>query len=107
MPRKSKRVVIDTNLWISFLLSKKFNFLDALFQDSNITLLFSKEPLEEFVSVSTRPKFKRYFSQSDLQELISNMQTHAEFISVSSTVNLCRDIPLTLANQRKLLTLIK
>lgn len=91
MPRKSNRVIIDTNLWISFLLSKKSSFLDNLFRNSEITLLFSKELLEEFVTVSTRTKFKRYFAEKDLQELITSIKSHAEFIIVSSTVNICRD----------------
>ena len=91
MPRKSNRVIIDTNLWISFLLSKKSSFLDNLVRNSEITLLFSKELLEEFVTVSTRTKFKRYFSEKDLQELITSIKAHAEFIIVSSTVNICRD----------------
>ena len=91
MPKKSNRVIIDTNLWISFLLSKKSSFLDNLFRNSEITLLFSKELLEEFVTVSTRTKFKRYFTEKDLQELITSIKAHAEFIIVSSTVNICRD----------------
>ena len=91
MPRKSNRLILDTNLWISFLLSKKFNFLDTLFQNSDITVLFSKELLDEFVDVATRTKFERYFSQTDLQDLITTIKAHAEFILVNSTVNICRD----------------
>ncbi len=91
MPRKSNRIILDTNLWISFLLSKKFIFLDTLFQNSDITVLFSKELLDEFVDVATRTKFERYFSQADLQELITTIKAHEEFVIVSSTVNICRD----------------
>jgi len=91
MPRKSNRIILDTNLWISFLLSKKFTFLDTLFQNSDITVLYSKELLDEFVDVTTRTKFERYFSQADLQELITTIKAHAEFVIVSSTVNICRD----------------
>ncbi len=91
MPRKSNRIILDTNLWISFLLSKKFTFLDTLFQNSDITVLYSKELLDEFVDVATRTKFERYFSQADLQELITTIKAHAEFVIVSSTVNICRD----------------
>ena len=91
MPRKSNRIILDTNLWISFLLSKKFTFLDTLFQNSDITVLYSKELLDEFVDVTTRTKFERYFSQADLQELITTIKAHEEFVIVSSTVNICRD----------------
>jgi hypothetical protein len=91
MPGKNNRVIIDTNLWISFLLGKKYTFLDFLFKNSQIVLLFSKELLDEFVEVSTRTKFKRYFSAKDLQDLITNIKTHGEFVLVTSTVTICRD----------------
>ncbi len=91
MPSKNKRVIVDTNLWISFLLTKHLSALDKLFQDAEITLLFSKELLDEFVDVTSRPKFKKYFSPEDLQALISSIKSHAEFILVSSDINACRD----------------
>jgi putative PIN family toxin of toxin-antitoxin system len=91
MPLKNKRVIFDTNLWISFLLSKNLISLDILFENAEITLLFSKELLDEFIEVATRPKFKRYFSSRDLQALISSIKRHAEFIIVSSKINECRD----------------
>lgn len=91
MPDKNKRVIVDTNLWISFLLSKNLISLDILFENAEITLLFSKELLDEFIEVATRPKFKRYFSSGDLQALVSSIKSHAEFIIVSSKAIECRD----------------
>ena len=91
MPKRSNRIIIDTNLWISFLLTRKLNFLDALFQNKEITVLFSKELLDEFVEVATRTKFKKYISQSELQELITKVKAHAEFVIVSSVVDSYRD----------------
>lgn len=88
---KNKRVIVDTNLWISFLLTKNLSSLDILFQNTQITLLFSKELLDEFVEVSNRAKFKKYFSSEDLQALVSSIKKHAEFIFVSAEVNECRD----------------
>jgi putative PIN family toxin of toxin-antitoxin system len=49
---KSKKVILDTNLWISFLISKKFNSIDALINNGDILLIFSEELLEEFVTVT-------------------------------------------------------
>jgi uncharacterized protein len=85
------RLIIDTNLWISFLLTKDFDKLDRLFDDNVITLLFSEELLKEFVEVAQRPKFAKYFSASDLKKLFVEINNQAEFISVTSTVTLCRD----------------
>ncbi len=85
------RVIVDTNLWISFLLTKDFSTLDKLFADGSITLLFSQELLDEFIEVARRPKFKKYFSLNDLQDLLQELSLRAEFIAVTSTVNACRD----------------
>jgi len=38
---KSSRIILDTNLWISFLISKKFDKLDELIENKNIILCLS------------------------------------------------------------------
>lgn len=91
MATTKDRVIVDTNLWISFLLTRDFSTLDKLFADQSITLLFSQELLDEFIEVARRPKFKKYFSLSDLQDLLQELSLQAEFIAVTSTVDACRD----------------
>lgn len=85
------RIIIDTNLWISFLLNQDFSKLDVLFTDNAVVLLFSRELLDEFLEVASRPKFQKYFNFLDLQQLISQINTHADFIEVKSSVVFCRD----------------
>jgi len=63
---KSKKVVLDTNIWISFLISKKSNQLFELIHDKQIVLLFSEELIQEFTKVSQRDKFKNYFSTNQV-----------------------------------------
>jgi predicted nucleic acid-binding protein len=66
MRRKKDRIIIDTNLWISFLLSKSTSGLDRLLLEQSINLIFSQELLDEFIEVARRPKLKKYFNLSDL-----------------------------------------
>lgn len=58
MPVKNKitRVVIDTNIWVSFLISNKYRKLDSLLLANKIIILFSTEQLEELNKVSKYPK---------------------------------------------------
>ncbi len=91
MALKNDRLVIDTNLWISFLLNKRLSALDQLFYNSQIELLFSDELITEFIDVAHRPKFRKYFSKKDLEELILRIRMHAEFVNVITKVNICRD----------------
>ena len=85
------KIIIDTNLWISFLLTSNFSKIDTLFEDTGITLLFSQELIDEFIEVALRPKFKRYFSLDDIEELLTKVRTKAKFIAVTSKVDRCRD----------------
>ena len=67
---KSKKVILDTNLWISFLISKDFSFLDEYIETGKLKLIFSEELFGEFITVAERPKFKKYFAESDVKHLI-------------------------------------
>ena len=91
MAKNQVRVIIDTNLWLSFLLTPSTSKLDNILSDSGIKLIFSKELIDEFLEVSQRPKFRKYFSFDDLQHLLFTIEEKAEFIEVSDTVNICRD----------------
>lgn len=61
MPAKKHRIIIDTNLWISFLLTNDYSKVDKLFADNAITLLFSQELIDEFTEVAQRPRFRKFF----------------------------------------------
>ena len=91
MLKKKSRIVIDTNIWISFLLTKDFSLFDKIVSNPNLILVFSAKLLEEFIEVAGRPKFKRYFSSDDLEELLFQMREHGEFITVTTSTNICRD----------------
>jgi putative PIN family toxin of toxin-antitoxin system len=86
------RIVIDTNLWVSFLITKNFDKLDKLLFSKKIVLVFSEELLDEFLEVIQRPKFKKYFSNSDIRAVIDTIDEFADFIVVETTTIICRDI---------------
>ena len=91
MKNKSSRIIIDTNLWISFLITKNFTKLDEILFSKECVLIFSQELLEEFLAVAKRPKFRRFFSPSDLEEILESIQEYAEFIDVTSSIEVCKD----------------
>lgn len=86
------RVIIDTNLWISFLISKDYSKLDEILFTKKATLVFSQELLDEFITVVRRPKFRRFFSPSDIEDVIETIEEYADFVEVNSNENACRDI---------------
>jgi uncharacterized protein len=92
MPKnKFLRLVIDTNIWISFLISDRQRRLDSLLYLENMRLVFSAELLDEINATVTKPKLKKYFSANAMEEMLLNLETYIELVEVKSTVRVCRD----------------
>jgi putative PIN family toxin of toxin-antitoxin system len=91
MPVQKNRIIIDTNLWISFLLSKDFSKLDRIIANKQVNLLFCDELLQEFLTVVNREKFKKYFDDVDLYHLLLKINNRSIFINITSNVIFCRD----------------
>ena len=89
---RSKKVILDTNLWISFLISRKFDFIDDLLIEGKIKLIFSRELIEEFLAVAKRPKFEKYFSDDKVSDLLRFFDKYGKLIEVSSKIMECRDL---------------
>ena len=91
MAEGSLRVILDTNLWISYLISSRLIKLDLLLEHGVVRLIFSEESLGEFLEVARRPKFRKFFSEADILDLMSLMDQFGEVVVVHSTVEICRD----------------
>ncbi len=91
MQNKVSRIIIDTNLWISFLITKDFTKLDDIIFSRNGILVFSQELLDEFLEVAKRPKFRRFFTASDIEEILETIDEYADFIKVETKIAVCRD----------------
>jgi uncharacterized protein len=92
MPKnKFIRVVVDTNLWISFLISNKQHSLDSLLFLNKARLLFSSELLDEIRTTITKPKLKKYFSANAMEEMLLSLESYIEVVDINSSVKICRD----------------
>jgi putative PIN family toxin of toxin-antitoxin system len=88
---KKTKIILDTNLWISFLISGEQRKLDLLFSREKISLLFSKRLYAEFIGVASREKFRRYFSENDIYELSIRIKKVAKIVNVKTIQTQCRD----------------
>lgn len=88
---KGLRLVIDTNLWISFLISNRLQKLDALLRIDGLRFLFSKELLDELARTMEKPKLQKYFAPDALEEMLQALAYFIEIVTVKSKVHLCRD----------------
>ena len=88
---KSFKLVIDTNLWISFIISNKLNLLDPLLFAGDTRLLFSTELITEIEETITKPKLKKYFKTNALEEMFYAFEPFIDLVEVESIVTICRD----------------
>lgn len=89
---KSKKVILDTNLWINFLITHKLDKLYFLIETAKIKLVFSNELIEEFLTVAKRPKFFKYFSEADIKDILRIFKDYGKLIKVKSNIIQCRDL---------------
>lgn len=87
----SKKYAVDPNLWISVLMRGKVIKLDVLIGRENIRLVFSPELLQEFYDSANRVKFRRWFTEEAIDELIELINSEGEEVLVTSEVDACRD----------------
>jgi putative PIN family toxin of toxin-antitoxin system len=76
---------------VSFLLSKKFDFIDSLLDDGKVQLVFCNELFAELSEVASRPKLKKFFTKKDWEFIFNIIERYAFFISIVSSVAVCRD----------------
>lgn len=85
------KVIIDTNLWISFLIGKELSSLKKLIVEGDVKPIFSQESLDELKRVTQRPKLRKYFPQEKVDELLLLLQAISLLITIESKVTVCRD----------------
>ena len=92
MPEKPTiKVIIDTNLWISFLIGKELANLKQLIVDRTIQVVLCEQIIEEINLVTQRPKLQKYFPATKVQELLELLRIIGLWIEVTSEVSICRD----------------
>jgi putative PIN family toxin of toxin-antitoxin system len=93
MPKKSNllKIIIDTNLWVSFVISKKLSLLDPLLLTAKARLLFSTELIDEIEGTISKPKLKRFFGTNGIDEMLTAFDPFIDLIEVKSMVVICRD----------------
>jgi len=85
------KVVIDTNIWISYLLGTLLQDLDEKILSREVKIIVSEEMLKELAEVSSRPKFKNIITPGRMRELFALLDNYAKVISPHRKVNVCRD----------------
>jgi len=86
------KIVVDTNIFISaFLGSKKARFLLKDIINDEYILIMSSEQLLEIKEVLNRPKFEKYISKAEIDELVELISLKAIMPAIYDKITDCRD----------------
>jgi putative PIN family toxin of toxin-antitoxin system len=89
--KRNVRIVIDTNLWISFLITKSFQKLDSIVVHHNPKICFSDELLQELTNSVSKPRLSKHFGPTAIEEMIFAFSDYIQVVEVKSKINVCRD----------------
>jgi len=81
---KQEVCVIDTNIWISYLLSKKYHHLVKIILASKIKVVSCENLVYEFKDVLQRDKFKKYIRQKEIDEAVKIHLKLCSYLQVES-----------------------
>ena len=62
--------ILDTNIWISYLLSGKYHHLIELILRNNLEIVTCKGLIIELEQVLQRKKFKKYIGKNEIDEAV-------------------------------------
>ncbi|MBK8949262.1 MAG: putative toxin-antitoxin system toxin component, PIN family [Flavobacteriales bacterium] len=92
MQRARLRLVVDTNVLISWLIGKRLRELDVLLVAERFQLCFSTRALAELAEVTRRSKMRKYFTLPRAEENIERLGRVALVLKREPRViPICRD----------------
>jgi len=72
------KVILDCNIWISFLLSRQDCLLRRMLMDTRFDICICEELLAEIVNVARRDKIRIRVSEAELQQLLKIIDAFCE-----------------------------
>lgn len=87
------RIIVDSNIWISFMIGKKLSLLRMLLIHPNITIYICNELISEFNDVARRPKFQKYITHSDIEDTFAIMTSLCVYATIKDkAISPVRDV---------------
>lgn len=89
---KTFKIIVDTNIWISFLIGKSLKGLQKYIDSQKVLIVTCSEQILELNEVFQKPKIKRYFNSEQIIEFFELLDESSVIIDIKTKTNLCRDL---------------
>ena len=80
------KVIIDTNLWISFLIGHQTQLVRRMLTDLRFDVYVCSRLIEEIRDVASRDKIRKYVSEADLDDLLAIINAFCQFATIEAEV---------------------
>lgn len=80
------KVIIDTNLWISFLIGYQTQLVRRMLTDLRFDVYVCSRLIEEIRDVASRDKIRKYVSEADLDDLLAIINAYCQFATIEAEV---------------------
>ena len=86
------RIIIDTNLWISFLIGLKSSpAVRNILTDGTVSIVMTDILQQEIMTVASRPKFAQYFAPEACDRLLAFLRARSKDYPLGDIPQRCRD----------------
>ena len=85
------KVVIDSNIWVSFLIGKNLRNLVQYIRNEQIAIITCEEQLQELALAFRKPKLQKYFQADQITTFFAFLKGVSLIVPITATAPLCRD----------------
>lgn len=78
------KVIVDTNLWISFLIGHQTHLVRQMLNDERFDVYVCDYLIEEIRNVASRDKIRKYVSENDLKDMLAIIHAFCQFADIKS-----------------------
>ena len=89
---RSFKIIVDTNIWISFLIGKTLKGLQNYLDNKTVVIITCKEQIQELTLVFEKPKIKKYFTSEQIAEFFELLDESSVNIDLKTKTDICRDL---------------
>ena len=81
------KVIIDTNLWISFLIGHQAGLVRRMLTDLRFDVYVCAQLIEEIRDVANRDKIRQYLGPNDLDDLLDIINAFCQFALIEADIS--------------------
>lgn len=78
------KVILDTNLWISFLIGHQTQLLRRMLTDVRFDVYVCNRLVEEIRDVACRDKIRKYISPTDVEDMLSVIHAFCQYVQIET-----------------------